>query len=87
MFEILSIDIERCDEWAYCGILEYRSIQHDGTLLWTVEWQDTPEVLVEFFPGGTFEDASLVRTHQQRLIDSLLETLSQRIGQETLFST
>lgn len=92
VLEILAIDIERWDHRAYCGTLEYRATSdlrpetHLGTLLWTVEWRDTPEVLVEFFPGGDFEDAQLVRKHQQRLIDSLLNTLAQRIGHETLFT-
>lgn len=98
MLEILAIDIERWDSRAYCGTLEYRAASdlrfmptgapevHDGTLLWTVEWRNTPEVLVEFFPGGEFEDAQLVKRHQQRLIDSLLATLAERIGHETLFT-
>lgn len=92
VLEIRAIDIERWDQRAYCGTLEYRARSdfrpgiHAGTLLWTVEWRDTPEVLVEFFPGAEFEDAQLVRRHQQRLIDSLLDTLAQRIGHETLFT-
>lgn len=92
MLEILAIDIERWDTRAYCGTLEYRATSdlrpglHDGTLLWTVEWRNTPEVLVEFFPGGEFEDAHLVKRHQQHLIDRLLNTLTERIGHETLFA-
>jgi len=98
VLEILAIDIERWDPRAYCGTLEYRATSdfrfavtgdpevYLGTLLWTVEWRSTPEVLVEFFPGGEFEDAQLVKKHQQRLIDSLLDTLAQRIGHETLFT-
>jgi len=92
VLEILAIDIERWDPRAYCGTLEYRAASdfrpdvHLGTLLWTVEWRSTPEVLVEFFPGGEFEDAHLVKQHQQRLVDSLLDTLAQRIGHETLFT-
>lgn len=98
MLEIFAIDIERWDARAYCGTLEYRAASdfrfgaggfpevHMGTLLWTVEWRSTPEVLVEFFPGGEFEDAQLVKKHQQHLIDSLLETLAERVGHETLFT-
>ncbi|HEY9855475.1 MAG TPA: hypothetical protein V6D05_07050, partial [Stenomitos sp.] len=64
----------------------YRAPRQVGTLLWTVEWRDTPEVLVEFFPGGAFEDVELVKDHQDLLINGLLETLTERLGRETLFT-
>lgn len=87
MFAIEAIEIERSDGRSYCGILEYASWRQRGTLLWTVEWRDTPEVLVEFFPGDAFEDAETLREHQALLISGVLDTLSERMGQETLFTT
>lgn len=86
MFTIHSIDIERWDDRAYCGILEYCGEEGSATLLWTVEWRDTPEVLVEFFPGNEFEDVTLIHYYQELLISSLLDTLSERMGRETLFT-
>lgn len=86
MFAIHTIEIERSDSRAFCGTMEYRAPRRVGTLLWTVEWRDTPEVLVEFFPGSAFEDVDLVRDHQDLLISGLLETLTERIGRETLFT-
>ena len=81
---IVSIDIERTDGRTFCGTLEYRHDHHYGTLLWTVEWRESLEVMVEFFPGTEFEVLDEVRDHQQLLIDRLLDTLVQRIGKETL---
>lgn len=83
--EIVSIDLERNDGRAFCGTLEYCADHHYGTLLWTVEWRDSLEVTVEFFPGTDFDVADVVRTHQKALIDRLLDTLVQRLGKETLF--
>lgn len=86
MFAIHAIEIERWDDRTYCGTLEYRAPKRVGTLLWTVEWRTTPEVLVEFFPGSEFEDVDLIQDQQDLLISSLLDTLSDRMGQETLFT-
>lgn len=86
MFSIQAIDIERSGDKHYCGTLEYEGHNQSGTLLWTVEWRQTPEVLVEFFPGNDFADAELVRDHQDVLITRLLDTLAQRTGKETLFT-
>lgn len=86
MFAIQAIEIERSDDRSYCGILEYGTLLSSGTVLWTVEWRDTPEVLVEFFPGDAFEDADTLRHHQAELISGLLDTLAERMGRETLFT-
>ncbi|HEY9899120.1 MAG TPA: hypothetical protein V6D00_08060 [Pantanalinema sp.] len=86
MLAIQAIDIERSDDKAYCGTLDYQTVYRSGVLLWTVEWRQTPEVVVEFFPGESFEDAELVRDHQTLLIRSLLDTLTERMGRETLFT-
>ena len=84
--DIVSIDIERTDGRTSCGALEFLHAQTYGTLLWTVEWRDSSEVTVEFFPGSRGEVADLVRRHQRILIDHLLDTLVQRLGHETLFT-
>lgn len=86
MFAIQAIEIERSGDTHYCGTLEYLGPNDTGTLLWTVEWRQTPEVLVEFFPGTDFADAELVRDHQNLLISRLLDTLAERMGKETLFT-
>ncbi|MBI2483809.1 hypothetical protein HYV71_01325 [Candidatus Uhrbacteria bacterium] len=83
--EIISIDIERQDGRMFCGTLEFRYNKRVDVLLWTVEWHDAPEVMVEFFPGTSRDVTDLVRQHQKMLIDELLDTLMKRIGKETLF--
>lgn len=84
--DIVAIEIERQDGRMFCGTLESKHDKRVIVLLWTVEWHDTPEVMVEFFPGTSHNVTDLVRQHQKVLIDRLLDTLMQRIGKETLFS-
>lgn len=84
--DIVAIEIERQDGRMFCGTLEFSHSRRASALLWTVEWHDTPEVMVEFFPGTSHDVTDLVRQHQKMLIDRLLDTLVQRIGKETLFS-
>ena len=86
VLDIVAIEIERQDGRTFCGTLEFAHGRRSGVLLWTVEWHDTPEVMVEFFPGTSHDVTDLVRQHQKLLIDRLLDTLMQRIGKETLFT-
>lgn len=83
--DIEYIELERQDGRLFCGTLAFRHEERTEMLLWTVEWHDTPEVLVEFFPGTGRDVTDLVREHQKPLIDKLLDTLMQRVGRETLF--
>lgn len=84
--EIVTIDIERHNGREFCGTLEFKYGKRSCVLLWTVEWQRIPEVLVEFFPGTNLDVTGVVKLHQTVLIDHLLNTLVQRIGKETLFT-
>jgi len=84
--DIVAIEIERQDGRMFCGTLEFTYNKRADVLLWTTEWHDTPEVMVEFFPGTSRDITDLVREHQKMLIDKLLDTLVQRIGKETLFT-
>lgn len=84
--DIVAIEIERQDARMFCGTLEFTHNKRAGVLIWTAEWHDTPEVMVEFFPGTSHDVTDLVRTHQKVLIDRLLDTIMKRIGKETLFS-
>lgn len=84
--DIVAIEIERQDGHAFCGTLEFAHGKRVGVLLWTVEWRNTPEVMVEFFPGTGQDVTDVVRLHQKTLIDGLLDTLMQRTGKETLFT-
>lgn len=81
---ILSIDIERQDHGACCGLLEFGPEPFRGVLLWTVQWDQGDGLLVEFFPGTAFEDHGLIKHHQQQLVGGLLETLAQRLDRESL---
>lgn len=79
------IEIERQDCRIFCGTLVFRHEGRREALTWTVEWSDSPEVMVEFFNGTSRDVTDLVREHQKPLIDKLLDTLMKRVGRETLF--
>ncbi len=83
--EVGPIEIERQDGRKFCGTLEFRHAHRNVVLLWTTEWGDTPEVMVELFHGTAGDHTDLVREHQKFLIDKILDTLVQRVGKETLY--
>ena len=86
MVRIHAIDIERSDGPFLCGTLEYGTAFTTGTLLWSVGQDQASEIVVEFFPGGGFNDLDHVRQAPDQLIGPLLDTLCDRLGRETLFT-
>lgn len=82
---ILTIDIERQSNGCQCGTLTFSAGDREGKLLWMTQWRRAQKVTVEFIPaeGATQQD---VRDHYNHLVDSLVQTVFERVSRKALFS-
>ena len=80
-----SIHIERQTNGCQCGTLILRDGDAIAHVLWQLIWRRGQQVVAEFVPGeGATQD--LIRRHHAHLVDTLVQSIFDRISRKALFS-